>query len=1030
MKFNRILALLLSAALLVSGASYASAAEEKKDDAEDEEVIAPLADYTTLVYSSPLEKLATMSLYLENDKFELWGLEETGEIAFVTKATGQILFSNPYDVATMSKDPKTTETKQKILSQIHLKYSNGANEAIMYSYKEAALNRQIVMEPIRGGLRVNYTMGREEARILVPEMIEKSRFEKEILSKMPEKDENGRTVIDEFVNKNPYRYLSAYYMLRDANSEKLSEESRKQLQLTFPITKKFAVYMLSTDTSVKEKKNLEHLLQTYTDYTFDDMEADHTMCEFESKLDALPLFKVAIEYYLDDDGLKVRVPASDIRFSSAFKLSSITVLPYFGAGSTEETGFTLLSDGSGSIVKFEDVALSKNELTITSKVYGQDYSFHQIGGANQEVMRLPAFGVIRNQEFFGFDKEAYDEAVANGLYDEEEEAEETEEKSEDKKDEKSDEKKDDEKSDEKAEEKAEETEEKEETEETAEAEEAEEAGETEEGTEAEGEEETETEAEEPEEEPEEEFDPDCAKSVAFVKRDDVHNERSGYIAYIEEGESLADISTAHGGTVHKYNSTYATFVPRPTDSYALTGISATGNATWSVTSDRKYTGNFTIRYIPVYEEQATTAGMAEALRNYLVNKGILEKLEDDGNDDIPLYLENFGSIKTTTRVAGIPVSVQTPLTTFEDCKDMITELREGVTVDEGTDDEKVLSIPNIIVKYTGWYNGGLYKTVPSKLKVDKAVGGEKGLADLVSFANENGVKIYPDLEFSYVNKVGAFDGFNYKDDAVETIDGRTAVHKVYNSLFQQYDMDGQLIVAASAMNRLYKKVAPKYEKLGIGALSVASVGADLSSDNNEDYPLTREDAKEEVIYLLEQMKEDNGSLLIDGGNAYALPYADHILNVPLDSSENVFASEPVPFLGMVLHGYKNFAGTAINLDGDYEKSLLKAIENGASPYFILSARSENTSELKSFVDFSKYYSIRYNIWKEDLVKTYNTLNEALGSVKYETITSHEYIANRVVKVEYSNGTTFILNYNTVPVEAEGVTVEAMSFVKQ
>lgn len=981
MKLKRILALLLSGVLLANTA-FVTAFAAKDDEAEEtEEVVVPFTDYTTIVYSSPEEKLATMKLYLENDKYQFWGLEETGEIAFVTKSTGQILFSNPYDVASMSKDAKAVETKQKLLSQIQLSYSQGSVSAVMNTYKDAALARQISFEPIRGGLRVNYTMGREEARILVPEMIEKSRFEEEILEKMPQKDpETGRTVVDEFVKKNPNTYMKAYYTLRDPFSETISDEARTRMQQTFPITKKYAIYILDNTTSTKEKKNLEHLITTYSDYTFDDLDADHQKVEHESSVASLPLFKVAVEYYIDDEGLKVRVPASDIRFnSSSFSLNSITILPYFGSGTVSEKGFTLISDGSGSIIRFEDVALSNRELNITSKVYGQDYSFHKVSGQNQEVMRLPAFGVIREDEYPSFDTEAYNAAIASGelvAYDDFE--------------------------GQKAAIIA-----------AAEAENA--AAEAEAQTTVEN---TNT------------ANKDLAQSNVYVNYDDVKKQKAGYIAYIDEGDSLAEITTSHGGVVHPYNSAYATFIPKPTDSYELKGISATGNATWSVTAKRKYTGNFTIRYIPVYEEKATTAGMAETLRNYLVNKGILTKLVDDGNYNIPLYLEHFGSIETTKRVAGIPYTAQTPLTTFDDCIEVLEELRNGVTINAGKANEKTLSIPNIVVKYTGWYNGGLYKNVPTRIKVEDTVGGEEGLRKLVDYANANGIGIYPDIEYTYVNTSSFGDGFNYKKDAVMTIDGRTAVHKVYSALYQMFEPDNQLIISPTAMVKYYEKSGEKYANLGVGALAVSTLGSDLSSDHNDEYPLTREDSKETISALLGQMKEDNGSLLVGGGNAYVLPYADHIIDVPLASSENVFASEAVPFYGMVLHGYKNFAGTAINLDGDYEKSVLKAIENGASPYFILSARNENTSELKSFVDFSKFYSIRYNIWKQDLVETYNTLNEALGDVKYETITNHEYIANRVVRVEYSNGTAFILNYNTNPIKVNGVVVEAMGFVKQ
>ncbi len=1149
MKIKKLFALLLSGALLANSLVATSFAAAKD---EEEEIVWELIDYTTVEYNSPEEKLATMKLYDEKGDMQLWALEETGEIALVTKgkdgAEDQILFSNPYNVAAMKK---AVEPKQRLLSQILLKYSDGSKETTMASYVEAAKNRQIKIERIRGGIRINYTMGREQARILVPEMIEKSRFEEQILNKMPQTDENGKKIYDEVIKKNPYEYMKAFFSLKDPKSEKLTEESKKDMMKTWPITERYAIYILGSDTTVRDKKQLEYLITTYTDYTFDDIDADHAKVEYEATLDKLPLFKVAIEYFLGEDGLTVRVPATDIRFdSSSFSLSSITILPYFGAGSNKETGFTLVNDGSGSLVRFEDVAEEVAELTITGKVYGQDYSFHKIGGENQEIMRLPAFGTVSDIEYWEFDNAAYEAAIASGEiipYDDVEAniAKIKADKEAAKEDPNSVKKKIGPKVEEESEdaepaapaappaegedtvtvdkysisvastsevladlevtsvvfyveeeeelpeglvpeqaEEAEATEEAEAEEATEETEDAEAAADGEEAATEEaaaeeepitgtvtvkftnpegkavanayvkvGEEEKMTDASgsvtfdvpdnysvhakltegdtyllvknvvvlSEEDAAKVEIDPvtglpiihprdsvNIAQSGQFVKFDDEKKTMtSGFIAYIEEGESLAEITTAHGGGVHDYNSTYATFTPRPTDSYELEGLSATGSATWSVTSNRKYTGNFTIKYLPVRDEQATTAGMAETLRNYLVSKGILTKLEDDGAD-IPLYIETFGSIKTTQRVAGIPFDEQTPLTTFADAKTMIDELT-GKKADQ--DGNTYNTTNNIVIKYTGWYNGGLYKTVPSKLKIDKEISKEMSLGELADYAESVGAKIYPDLEFTYVNDVGFGDGFNYKDDAVQTIDGRTAVHKVYSALFQMFEPDGQLILSPVAMDKYYDKIADDYKALGASGLSVSTLGSDLSSDHNDDYAFTREDSKDAVTGLLESMKTDNGSLMVSGGNAYSLQYADHILNVPLNSSENVFASEAVPFLGMVLHGYKNFAGTAINLDGDYEKSVLKAIENGASPYFILSYQHANTSELKSFVDFSKYYSIRYNIWLDDLVETYNKLNGALSSVKYETITNHETLDTRIVRVTYSNGEQFVLNYN-------------------
>jgi hypothetical protein len=133
----------------------------------------------------------------------------------------------------------------------------------------------------------------------------------------------------------------------------------------------------------------------------------------------------------------------------------------------------------------------------------------------------------------------------------------------------------------------------------------------------------------------------------------------------------------------------------------------------------------------------------------------------------------------------------------------------------------------------------------------------------------------------------------------------------------------------------------------------------------------------------------------------------------------------------VLHGSVTYTGSAVNLDGDYEYSVLKCIENGTNPYLILSYTDEdvdNTSELKKFKRFSKYYSIKYNIWKDDMIETYKMLNEALKDVQTCVISDHERIEENVVRVEYSNGKTFVLNYDAKDYDYEGTKVPSLGFI--
>lgn len=880
MKLKQLIIYILSLCLVMSLVAAVSAFAAESEEKET-------YDYLGKPFPSAKAKLNTMELYFENDEYALYGLEETGEVGILVKSTEQILLTNPYDAASSLS---SNAVKEQLLSQILLTYSDSAGNVVsMNSFADAAFasdeTKQIKMSATRTGIRTEYTIGRENVKYIVPKQIEKTAFEEEILSKF---DKDSRE----------YRKLTAYYSLKDINAENQTQASIDSIITKWPITKKYAIYVLDAGIYAREMLELEGYIKNNTYYDdYSKVEEMYEMLDYVDISAAPALFRFAIEYSVDDLGLQIKLPANSIRYdSSTYTLQSVNFLPYFGAGNNNNKGFTLVTDGSGTITRFEDIA--KKSFTLTGKLYGKDYSFHSISGTTQEVMRIPAYGVMQT-----------------------------------------------------------------------------------------------------------------------TKSSTGEEKSSGYVAYISEGDAMCEISASHGGTVHGYSSAYTTFYPKPTDSYVLEGISTTGNAVWTVYSDRRYTGNYTLRIFPITGADCDYNDMASVIREYLVAEGVFEKMnkENDKSEDVPLYLETFGTVETTQKIIGFPVNVQTPLTTFEQTEEMLAELKEN-------------GIDNINVKLTGWYNGGLQHTAPTKIKVENKIGGVKGLKSLNEYALANGVEIYPDLDFVHVDTFSMFDGFDYKDDSIKTIDGRSAAYRKYSPLYQGFEKKGSLIISPTSMTKFYADIRDDYDKLESAGISVASLGSELSSDHNSDYALNREDVKLMIESLLGKISEDNGKVMVSGGNAYVLPYADHILGVPLDSSLNINTSESIPFVGMVLHGNVEFTGSAINLDGDYDYSVLKAIENGANLYYILS--KENTSELKQFEQFSKYYAIGYDIWKDDLISTYEGFNDVMKKVKYSYLTEHETLADRVVKVVYENGVSFVLNYNTNEIKLDGgITVEPMSYIE-
>jgi len=862
---------LMSTMFSLSVPAFAAEAEEE----EVEEVI----DYYTYVYNTPEDKLADMVLKASAYGYELYFEEYTGEIAFKNTKTGQIIFSNPYDVAvpsTLSGKNPSNDTKDQLLSQIIIKYTDNDQEKDYFSFKESAQRGQIVVKNVKNGIRVEYTIGEEETRNLVPRLINADRF---------------RTLILDLIDDEAaLKKMNAFYTLKDPNDPNLTVRGVKELQATFPITEEMAVYVFDPYASAREVNLIESYIKAFCpEYTFSELDADHQMTDYEAAEAAPALFKLALEYYINEDGLQVRLPANGIRFDeSSYQLSYIQILPFMGAGSYDHEGYTMIPDGSGAIMRFED--FYGQNLTVTGKLYGQDFAFHELSGAHQEVMRMPVYGVVEHvDKVYEVERtqEEIDEIIANA----------------------------------------------------------------------------------------EEGEIVDTQPIEYEYKED-----RGFLAIITEGDALANITTAHGGALHKYCTVYTQFYPRPKDSYNLReSISVGSNATWTVVSERKYTGSYRIQYVLLDDKNYDISyyGMADAYRNYLEKQGNLTRLtNDDVKADIPLYVETFGVIDTQKTILSIPVMVKTPLTTFEDIKAM-------------TDELSAAGVSNIVYRLSGYHNGGMDSSYVSRVEFEEEAGGDEGFADLQNYASQKGIEVYPDFDFAYVGYAETFDGFSYRKDAVKTIDNRYTSKREYDAVYQMYGHTWFNAVSPSVYEKLYGMFKNDADKIGIQNISVSTLGSDLNSDFDKKDPYNREDSKEYTVKILEQMDTDYAKLMLDAGNSYTLKYADHILNASIDSSRYYYSSQTIPFVGMVLHGYVQFAGTPTNMAGDMRYETLKIIESGANPYFTLS--KQNTEYLKDDMTLSQYYSISYDIWKEDLINEYLELNEALKDVQTSRITGHEFI---------------------------------------
>lgn len=493
-----------------------------------------------------------------------------------------------------------------------------------------------------------------------------------------------------------------------------------------------------------------------------------------------------------------------------------------------------------------------------------------------------------------------------------------------------------------------------------------------------------------------------ASTVTSTGSDTVKN---GFFAVVEDGMSLANLSFRSGGSEHKYASVFPEFMPYPADEYDLSKtISVGAKGTYTMVAKTQYTGSYVTRYKMLADDSviaaraaagdtetyypATYVGMAAYYRNLLRESGVLGALTTD-TKDIPLYVESFGAMQIQDKFLSFPILRTIALTSFNDVIAMYGAFSAA-------------GIKNVNFKLTGFMNGGMEYTYPVKIRWERAVGGEDGFKNLIKQANtvsesaDAHFGVYPDFDFQYISETRLFDGVSLGRHVSRMVDNRYASKQIYNAIAGEFESFFNMVVTADALDSLYTTFAKRYAKYDTKRLSVSTLGSDLNSDFNEDRLLNREEARDRVISVLTRMKDEGGyEIMTSVGNSYALKYAKHLTGVATDSSHFRYSSYAVPFLGMILHGSISYTGTPLNYSGSPEYDLLRAVESGAYPSYILCY--ENTAYLKEDENLNKYYGVDYTTWFDSVKSTYSMLNEKLADLQTFFITDHRtLIAERII----------------------------------
>lgn len=483
------------------------------------------------------------------------------------------------------------------------------------------------------------------------------------------------------------------------------------------------------------------------------------------------------------------------------------------------------------------------------------------------------------------------------------------------------------------------------------------------------------------------------------------------VAIIEKGETLASIGADVSGRHHTYNSVSSEFIFFQRGNLIL----ANGHSSQIVFQDKPYEGDYTVRYAFLNGNEANYVGMAKYYQSYLIEKDGLSRIKPAGN--LPFYMEAVGAIEKNKSVWGFPVYALEPLTTFKQAQEIMQELQRG-------------GVDNIKLRYSGWFNGGLRHSIPTKIKVDNKLGGAGEFSKLLKYASEKGIEVFPDV--SFLNIYQNDRGFNLKRDVMRFISQDTAKVYEYNPATSARNTNNPYLsgipfnyyLSPLRLDSVVGKFLGAYRKYSVNGLSLKDLGVNINSDSREGKMIDRQTSAGITVKQLQKIKEAVGNVMVEEGNALVLPHADHILNVTMEHSGFNIQDESIPFYQIVLHGYKEYAGEPVNLSEDYRRHVLKTIETGANLYY--KWIYEDNSLLKDTA-FSQLYSVDYKSWISDATALYGELNTVLGDVRDKTISDHRKLLDNVYQVTYENGKAIIINYNSDSVRIKDRLIEGMSY---
>lgn len=460
-------------------------------------------------------------------------------------------------------------------------------------------------------------------------------------------------------------------------------------------------------------------------------------------------------------------------------------------------------------------------------------------------------------------------------------------------------------------------------------------------------------------------------------------------AIVASGDAYSTIEACVSGRELPVNYVTAKFLMRETYTRSLNQAGAT------MVADQPSRNHMDIleHYYFLTGADATYVGMAATYQDYLLEQGVLtDAAVHDSKEKIPMMAQILLSEQKPEMIGTSTVM----MTTMDQADAMLRELYDA-------------GIENMSVILNGYSPKGAQNAAPASADFMGKLGTSSDWKIFIEKWQALGVD--PGFYADFVHGYDWAGGFSKRTDVAQNINEK---------LLESYGYSPFYFLAPRYVQEKLSREAEGFKEAGAQFLALDGVGNCLYSNWNKKAASSRGEARE----IYEALKVDGLRTGFYAPSSYVWKNAHEIYNISSTSSRYMVFTDTVPFMQMVLKGYVDYYGSPSNFHADTKKDILKMIEYGEYPSWILT--HEDSIELFSTPSAWVYTSC-YTIWKDEIISQYMQINEALAPVMGAHMTGRKVLSEDVVSVTYDNGVTITVNYGSNDYTSGDLTVKALDY---